>query len=57
MLFAFEPILHTDKDYYTVFPDRDPNKKAGAVVQEGSKENHEMDEVYEIGADGTVDIS
>ena len=46
---------YVEKDYYTVFPDRDPNKKDNSTPDKGGNDDEEQ--VYEIGADGTVDIS
>jgi hypothetical protein len=51
---------YIEKDYYTVFPDRNPKKNAVATTT-GSKENDDScsdeEKVYEIGADGTIDVS
>lgn len=44
---------NAEKDYYTIFPERDPTKSN----HELKKDKDDDDEIYEVGTDGTIDIS
>lgn len=47
-----------EKDYYTIFPDRNPKNKDSSTQKSSTTSNDDNGEkIYEVGADGTVDIS
>jgi len=40
-----------------VFPDRNPTKEAVTSMESDTSERADEEKVYEIGADGTIDVS
>ena len=47
----------TEKDYYTIFPDRNPKNNVSGKKSTTTTTEDNGDKIYEVGADGTVDIS
>ncbi len=48
-------LLGAEKDYYKIFPDRDPNRDN--AKEKSTREMDDGEKIYEVGTDGTVDIS